>query len=79
MARTLSVDLRSRLVAAVAGGHVSPCCGGALWRGGSERRPLGSREQHHGGDPRQAQGGDTRSHHIEAYRDVILAAIEARR
>jgi len=78
MARSLSEDLRSRLIAAVAGGlsrraaaerfGVSPASAVRwvrIWR------ETGSRAA-------KCQGGDRRSERIEAYRAVIFAAIEAK-
>jgi transposase len=77
MAKPLSIDLRSRLIAAVDGGmsrrasaeRFGVVAASAVrwvyaWRttGAARGRP---------------QGGDKRSHRIEVYRDVILAAIEA--
>ena len=79
MGKPLSIDLRSRLVAAVAGGMSR--------RAAAERFGVAAasavRWVHAcnttGAICAKPQGGDTRSHHIEAYRDVILAAIEARK
>jgi transposase len=77
MAQALSEDLRSRLIAAVEGGMsrraaaerfgVSPAsavrwC--AVWRDTGVIRA-------------KRQGGDRRSHRIEAFRGVLLAAVEA--
>jgi transposase len=77
MTRPLSQDLRSRLIAVVADG-VS--CNAAAERFGvavatAVRWVRAWRV--HGRMTALPQGGDLRSHHIEAYRDVILAAIEA--
>ncbi len=76
MTRPLSQDLRSRLIAVVADG-VS--CNAAAERFGvavatAVRWVRAWRV--HGRMTALPQGGDLRSHHIEAYRDVILAAIE---
>ena len=77
MARTLSQDLRSRVIAAVDGGMSRNAAAARfgvsiatavrwvhIWRatGIAFAKP---------------KGGDTRSHRIEAFRPVILAAIEA--
>ena len=77
MTRALSQDLRSRVIAVVDSGM--PCHAAAdrfgiavssavrwvrAWRTEGRATAL-------------PQGGDLRSHHIEAYREVILAAIEA--
>jgi transposase len=77
MAKPLSEDLRSRLIAAVDGGmsrraaaeRFGVAAASAVrwvraWRMTGARRA-------------KPQGGDKRSHRIEVYRDVILAAIEA--
>jgi transposase len=78
MAKSLSEDLRSRLIAAVDGGMSR--------RGAAERFGVSVasairwlREWHTIGATRaKPRGGDLRSHRIEAYRDVILAAVEAK-
>jgi transposase len=77
MTRPLSQDLRSRLIAVVADG-VS--CNAAAERFGvavatAVRWVCAWRVD--GRMTALPQGGDLRSHHIEAYGDVILAAIEA--
>ena len=78
MAKSLSEDLRTRLIAAVAGGL---SCRAAAERFGVSAasavrwarvwRETGSRAA-------KLRGGDRRSERIEAYRAVILAAIEAK-
>jgi transposase len=77
MARSLSQDLRSRVIAAVEGGL---SCNAAAARFGiavssAVRWVRAWRVE--GRATALPQGGDLRSHHIEAYRDVILAAVEA--
>lgn len=77
MARSLSQDLRSRVIAVVEGGL---SCNAAADRFGiavssAVRWVRAWRAE--GRATALPQGGDLRSHHIEAYRDVILAAIEA--
>ena len=77
MAKSLSEDLRSRLIAAVDGGMSR--------RGAAERFGVSVasairwlRDWHATGATRaKARGGDLRSHRIEAYRDIILAGVEA--
>ncbi len=77
MAKPISEDLRSRLIGAVDGGmsrraaaeRFGVAAASAVrwvqaWRATGETRA-------------KPQGGDKRSHRIEAYRDVILAAIDA--
>jgi transposase len=77
MGKYLSADLRSRVIMAVAGGMSR--------RAAAERFGVGVasairwvREWHAtGATCAKPQGGDQRSHRIEAYRDVILSAIGA--
>jgi transposase len=77
MARTLSTDLRTRVIAAVDGGLSR--------RAAAERFGIGVatairwvRTFRTTGTIRaRAKGGDLRSHRIEAHRDVILSAIAA--
>ncbi len=79
MGKPLSTDLRSRLITAVSGGLSR--------RAAAERFGVSAasavRWVHAcnttGAVCAKPQGGDTRSHHIEAFRDVILAAIEAQK
>ena len=77
MTRALSQDLRDRVIAAVDNGL---SCNGAAQRFGiaissAVRWVRAWRVE--GRAKALPQGGDLRSHHIEAYRDVILAALEA--
>jgi transposase len=77
MTRPLSQDLRDRVIAVVDGGL---SCNAAAERFGiavssAVRWVRAWRAE--GRVTALPQGGDLRSHHIEAYRDVILAAIEA--
>ncbi len=77
MSRALSQDLRDRVIAFVDGGL---SCNAAAKRFGvavssAVRWVRAWRAE--GRVTALPQGGDLRSHHIEAYRDVILAAIEA--
>jgi transposase len=79
MARALSQDLRSRVIAAVDGGMSR--------RSAAERFGIGVATairwvrswRVEGRSTAVPMGGDTRSHRIEAYRDVILDAIEAQK
>lgn len=76
MVKALSFDLRVRVFAAVTGG-MSPRQAAELFSVSpasvSRWRKL-SRET---GTPRaRAAGGDNRSHHVEAHRDLILALLE---
>src|SRR3954462_14679062 len=78
MPTTLSVDLRQRVVSAVAAGAT---CRQAAERFGVSAASVSrwSRQQagqgHH--TPKR-QGGDQRSHHIEAQAELILQTYEAR-
>jgi transposase len=77
MARPLSQDLRSRVIAVVDGGM---SCNAAAERFGiavssAVRWVRAWRAE--GRATALPQGGDLRSRHIEVYRDVILAAIKA--
>jgi len=77
MTRPLSQDLRSRVIAVVDGGL---SCNAAAERFGIAVSSAVRWVRAWRSEGRVAalpQGGDLRSHHIEAYRDVILAAIEA--
>jgi hypothetical protein len=56
--------------------HVAACRGEAVRGGGRERGALGPWRTA-GTTRAMPQGGDQRSHRIEAYRDVILAVIDA--
>jgi len=79
MGKPLSIDLRSRLIAAVAGGLSR--------RSAAERFGVSAatavRWVHAvnttGSVQAKPQGGDTRSHHIEAFSGVILAAVGAQK
>jgi len=79
MGKPLSIDLRSRLIAAVAGGLSR--------RSAAERFGVSAatavRWVHAvnttGSVQAKPQGGDTRSHHIEAFSGVILAAVAAQK
>ena len=79
MARTLSEDLRGRVVAALEGG--------ASRRAAAERFGVGVATairwvrmfRATGTVSAQSKGGDLRSHRIEAFREVVLAAIEVQK
>ena len=79
MVRAPSQDRRSRVIAAVDGGISR--------RAAAERFGIGIATairwlrswRGEGRAGAMPMGGDTRSHRIEAYRDVILGAIEAQR
>ncbi len=79
MARTLSKDLRGRVIAAVEGG--------ASRRAAAERFGIGVATAIRwvrmfrvtGMVSAQPKGGGLRSHRIEVFRDVVLGAIEAQK
>lgn len=77
MTQALSQDLRDRVIAVVDGGL---SCNRAAERFGiavSSAVRWVHAWRTEGRTKALPQGGDLRSHHIEAYREVILAAIEA--
>ena len=78
MAKSLSEDLRSRLIAAVDSGMSRR--GAAARFGVSVASAIRWLREWHatGATCAKPRGGDLRSHRIEAYRDVILAAVEAK-
>jgi transposase len=79
MAKSLSEDLRSRVIEAVESGRLSRNAAAERFdvavstavRWVRAFRETGARAP-------KPKGGDLRSHRIELYRDVILAAIEAK-
>jgi transposase len=76
MAKSLSEDLRARVIAAVDGG-LSRRAAAARFGVAAASAVRWVREWRETGALRaKRQGGDRRSHRIEAYRDIILAAIE---
>jgi transposase len=79
MGKPLSIDLRSRLVAAVAGGMSRRAAAERFGVAAASAVRWVHASNTTGAICAKPQGGDTRSHHIEAYRGVILAAIEARK
>lgn len=77
MARTLSKDLRIRVIAAVEGG-LSRRAAASRFSVGIATAIRWVREyRSSGATAAKPQGGDRRSQRIEAYREVILAAIKA--
>lgn len=76
MAKSLSEDLRARVIAAVEGG-LSRRAAAARFGIAAASAVRWVREWRETGTARaRQQGGDRRSHRIEAYRDIILTAIE---
>jgi transposase len=77
MTQALSQDIRDRVIAVVEGGL---SCNRAAERFGiavSSAVRWVHAWRTEGRAKALSQGGDLRSHHIEAYRDVLLAAVEA--
>ena len=79
MGKPLSTDLRSRLIAAVAGGMSRRAAADRFGVAAASAVRWVYAASTTGAISAKPQGGDTRSHHIEAYREVILAAIEAQK
>lgn len=79
MGKPLSIDLRFRLVSAVAGGLSRRAAAERFGVSAASAVRWVSASRSTGTIDPLPQGGDTRSHHIEAFRDVILAAIEAQK
>jgi transposase len=77
MAKPLSVDLRSRLIAAVEGGMSRRAAAERFGVAAASAVRWVQAWRTTGATQAKPQGGDKRSHRIEAYHDVILAAIEA--
>ena len=79
MGKPLSNDLRSRLVAAVAGGLSRRAAAERFGVSVASAVRWMQAVKTTGSVEAKPQGGDTRSHHIEAFRDVILGAVEAQK
>ena len=77
MAKPLSEDLRSRLVAAVDSGMSRRAAAERFGVSAASAVRWVQAWRANGLTRAKPQGGDKRSHRIEAYRDIILAAIEA--
>ena len=77
MVRALSQDLRDRLITAVDRGLSCNAAAERFGVGVSTAVRWVRAWRAEGRVTALPQGGDLRSHHIEAYRDVILGAIEA--
>ncbi|WP_421989062.1 winged helix-turn-helix domain-containing protein [Roseococcus sp.] len=79
MGKPLSVDLRSRLVAAVANGLSRRAAAGRFGVSAASAIRWVAASTSTGTIAPKPQDGNTCSHHIEAFADVILAAIEAQK
>jgi transposase len=79
MAKTYGDDLRGRVIAAVDGG-MSRTAAAARFEVGKATAIAWLRAwRDEGRSSAKPKGGDTRSHRIEAFAPVILAAVEARK
>jgi transposase len=76
MARTLSEDLRSRVIAAVESGLSRRAAADRFGVSVATAIRWVRAFKATGSTRAQPKGGDQRSHRIEAYRDVILSAVE---
>ena len=77
MARALSVDLRKRVVIAIAGGLSRRQAAARFGVSAASAIRWQQLAAQHGTPKPQQQGGDRRSAKIEAYADLILGAYEA--
>jgi transposase len=76
MTKSLSEDLRSRVIAAVDGGLSRRAAAGRFGIAAASAVRWVREWRESGVTRAKPQGGDKRSRRIEAYREVILAAIE---
>jgi transposase len=79
MGKPLSTDLRSRLVAAVAGGMSRRAAAERFGVSAASAVRWAQAVNTTGTVAAKPQGGDTRSHHIEAFSRVILTAVAAQK
>jgi transposase len=79
MGKPLSIDLRSRLVAAVAGGLSRRAAAERFGVSAASAVRWMQAVNMTGSIQAKPQGGDTRSRRIEAFRTVILDAVEAQK
>ena len=79
MGKTLSMDLRSRVIAAVAGGLSCHVAAAQFQIGVATAVRWASVFRQTGAIGPKPKGGDTRSHRIEAHRTAILDGIAAQK
>jgi len=79
MTRPLSMDIRSRLVSAVSGGMTRRAAAKRFGVAASTAIKLMDQWERTGELEARSQGGDHRSHRLEAHAEEILGLIEARR
>ena len=75
MSRALSLDLRVRVLAAVAGGLTHRAAGERFGVSAASVSRWRTREREQGDARPKALGGDRKSHRIEAHRETVLAAL----
>ena len=75
MSKALSLDLRVRVLAAVAGGMTHRAAGERFGVSAASVSRWRTRERDQGDARPKALGGDRKSHRIEAHRDAVLAAL----
>lgn len=78
MAKSLSEDLRIRVIRAVEGGMSRRAAAERFGISAASAVRFVSDWRENGATKAKRQGGDQRSHRIEAYREVILGAIKAK-
>ena len=79
MSQTLSQDLRSRVIAAVDGGMSRNAAARRFGVGISTAIRWAREWRSSGVATAKPKGGDLRSHRIEAFREVLLSAIETQK
>jgi transposase len=77
MAKPLSMDLRERVLAAIAGGASGRQAGERFGVSAASVSRWRRREREQGDALPRAQGGDRKSHQIEAHRATIMALLKA--
>jgi transposase len=75
MSKALSLDLRVRVLAAVAGGLTHRAAGDRFGVSAASVSRWRARERAQGNARPKALGGDRKSHHIDAHKDTVLAAL----
>jgi len=78
MARSLSVDLRRRVVGAIEGGLSCRAAAERFGVSASSAIRWRAQEQREGDIRPKLQGGDRHSHRIEAHAELILSALAAK-
>ena len=78
MSRALSCDLRSRVIAAVEAGSSRRAAAARFGVSVSSAIRWVQDWRESGRDKAQRQGGDRRSQRAEAYKDIVLAAVDAK-